>query len=312
MENKTKIIMGYCCISALYPEIRCNRASTKTYLGSMENYKRSEYLIKKANENIKDLKELLKLNVQNDIYAFRLPEQLLPQLDLGYYSLEEFGEKLQSIGEIANKYKIQLSTHPSQYYVLNSLRKDVVKKLVKTLNLFADMFNYMKLNKIPNITLHIGGKGGYETRNDAIEAFCEGYDKLNKNAKKFLVIENDHVSFNIEDCLKINQKLNIPVVFDNKHFDWNNNSIDYDNAVRASIKTWGKRTPKLHLSSDKIKKTHAHSDYVELKDYIRLENAILKTNVPECYVMLECKKKDKAVIELKKEIKSNNINNDSR
>lgn len=296
------INLGYCCVSVLHEELKCSRASTKTYLEKMNPEKRHDYLVDKAKANIDDLIALLKQNHKEEIMAYRVPEQIVPQIDLGYYSLEDVRSDLERAGKVANDLGMQLSSHPSQYFVLNSLREEVVARTIASLNAFADMFALMKLDKVPNLTLHLGMKNGYETPDKAVQVFADNYKRLNENARKYLVIENDHVSFTVEECMKLHEMIHIPVVFDNKHYEWNPGELEFDEAVGMALETWGSRIPKLHLSSDKEGKKHAHSDYIELSDYNKMKKAVEKSNISECYFMLECKQKDKAVLELRKEI----------
>lgn len=301
------INFGYCCISTLNKELRCNSISTKTYLDKHSYEHCREYLKSKADQNIYNLSILLEKNNENNIKAFRLPEQLLPQLDLGYYSLDEYTTKLADIGKTANKYGMQLSRHPSHYLVLNSLRESVVENTITSLNRFAEMFEMMELDIIPNMTLHIGVKSQYDTTMDALDAFCRNFEKLNQSAKNLIVVENDQNSFTVDDCLIIHNKIGIPCVFDNRHYHWNNGELTFDSAVSKCTETWGIRTPKLHLSSENELTIHAHSDYIELCDYLELENALKKCKRKEYNVMLECKEKDKALKKLRHQIKKLNM-----
>lgn len=193
----TQIHLGYCCVSMLHKKLKCNRASTKTYLEKHSRETCHDYLLEKSRQNLKDLAVLLEENYKAGILAFRLPEQLLPQVDLGYYQIDELQEELQNVGRIANQYGIQLSNHPSQYFVLNSLRDAVVQQTVHSLSMIAEVLECMELKKVPNLTLHLGMKNGYEHPALAIDAFCRNYQKLGEAAKKYLVLENDHISFTI-------------------------------------------------------------------------------------------------------------------
>ena len=114
------INLGYCCISVLHKELQCGRSSTKTYLEKHTEEYCHNYLYEKAQANLNDLMELLKLNHEQKIQAFRIPEQILPQLDLEYYTVADLETELKAVGKVANDRKIQISTHPSQYFVLNS------------------------------------------------------------------------------------------------------------------------------------------------------------------------------------------------
>ena len=297
-----QINLGYCCVSMLHKKLKCNRASTKTYLEKHDREACHDYLIEKAKQNLNDLTVLLKENYEAGILAFRLPEQLLPQVDLDYYRIDELGEELKAAGKIANQLGIQLSNHPSQYFVLNSLRESVVNQTIHSLSFIGEVLCHMELEKTPNLTLHLGMKKGYETVDEAINAFCRNYQRMGEAARKYLVLENDHVSFTVDECMKVHEQIGIPIVFDNKHYEWNPGSYSYEEALTKAVSTWGSRIPKLHLSSDKDTIKHAHSDYIDLADYLKMERVLQTTGLPECNVMLECKMKDDAVLRLMNEI----------
>lgn len=297
-----KLQLGYCCVSRINQNLRCNRSSTKTYLDQHTKEECHKYLIEKARNNLDDLIQLLHENKKHKIFAYRMPEQILPQLDLGYYDIEELKGELNQIGKVANEYAMQLSTHPSQYYVLNSLRSAVVDKSIHSLDLFAQTLEYMELEKVPNLVLHIGMKNGYETVDQALEGFCKGYRQLSKAAQTYLVVENDHVSFTVDDCLRLYEEIGVPVVFDNMHYKWNPGKLGYAESVKSTIDTWGNRIPKFHLSSDREEKKHAHAEYIRVEDYLELASAIIGTSIEQAYIMLECKEKDKAVVQLRNEV----------
>ena len=287
----------------LHKELQCSRSSTKTYLDKHSKETCHDYLLEKAHQNLEDLKLLLRYNQEDGIYAYRMPEQILPQLDLGYYKIAELDHELMEVGRVANQYQLQLSTHPSQYFVLNSSREEVVSRTLHSLDLIAETMERMHLDKKPNLTLHLGMKRGYESVEEAITVFCKNYNRLGSAARNYLVLENDHVSFTIEDCLKVHEQIGIPIVFDNKHYEWNAGILTYEEALTKAVNTWGSRIPKLHLSSDRDEKKHAHSDYIQIEDYLTMVRSLHKTKITECNLMLECKQKDAAVVELMKQIR---------
>ena len=65
----------------------------------------------------------------------------------------------------------------------------------------------------------IHGGGIYGDKEKTIERWCDNYNKLPTHIKKRLVLENCERNFSIEDCLKVSEKVNIPVVFDTHHYD---------------------------------------------------------------------------------------------
>lgn len=298
-----KIMLGYCCISTINPKLKCSQGSTKTWLEKNTHEVARAKLLDKTKSNLFNLRKLLHENKANKIFAFRLPEQLLPQADLGYYDIYEFASELKEIGAIANKYKMQLSQHPSQYFVLNSTRADVVDKTVKNLNMFADILAMMELDKTPNLTIHVGAKSGYTSKKEACDAFCRGFDRLNANAKRFLVVENDQNSFTVNDCLYIHNQIGIPVVLDNCHHAFNDDGMTLEQAAALVIPTWGDRIPKFHLSSEDDQTRHSHDDYILLQDYVALGRAIQKTGTQLACVMLEAKQKDSAILDLRSKAK---------
>ena len=298
-----KMLLGYCCISTLNANLKCSQGSTKSWLERNTYEVSRAKLLDKANSNLANLKRLLHANKANKIFAFRIPEQLLPQSDLGYYDISEFATQLAEVGAIANKYGMQISQHPSQYFVLNSTRPEVVDKTVKSLNMFADILDMMQLKKVPNLTVHVGAKSGYATKQDACDAFCAGFEQLNDNAKRFLVVENDQNSFDITDCKYIHDKIGIPVVLDNAHHMFNTGGLTLAEAAAIAVPTWGDRIPKFHLSSEDEQPRHAHADYVTKEDYITFCRAIASTGVDLVCIMLETKLKDKALVELRRSAK---------
>lgn len=298
-----KMMLGYCCISNINPKLKCSQGSTKTWLEKNTHEVARAKLLDKAKSNLYNLKKLLHENKANKIFAFRLPEQLLPQADLGYYTIYEFANELKEIGAIANKYKMQLSQHPSQYFVLNSTREDVVEKTVSNLNTFADILAMMELDKTPNLTIHVGAKSGYPSKQAACDAFCRGFDKLNDNAKRFLVVENDQNSFSVNDCMYIHSQIGIPVVLDNAHHAFNPDGLSLEQAAALVVQTWGDRIPKFHMSSEDDQTRHCHDDYVNIHDYIAFGKAIQATGIPVACVMLEAKQKDKAILDLRIKVK---------
>ncbi len=293
-----KLQLGYACISNLHPTLKCSQNSTKTYLEKLGPGKAGDYLRAKASSNLKNLQLLLQKNVENGIYSFRLPEQLLPQADLGYYDWTEFAPQLRDIGRYCNSKGIQLSQHPSQYFVLNSTRPDVVDKTIDSLNLFADILAAFGCKRVPNLTIHVGAKSGYKSLILACESFCENFKRLNDNAKSFLVVENDQNSFSTEHCVYIHNTIGIPVVFDNAHFKHNPGQMSFDDAVKLSLMTWGNRIPKMHLSSEDEQTRHAHSDFIDPSDYKELVRACLRANADKVIFILECKQKDVALLRL--------------
>ena len=150
----------------------------------------------------------------------------------------------------------------------------------------------------------VHGGGLYGDKEKTMDRWCEQYKLLPENIRKRLVLENCEKCFSIEDCLKISEKVNIPVVFDTHHYECYNllhpenqmkPAVEY---IEAILNTWKRRgiKPKFHVSEQGSGRTGHHSDYIEvIPDYLM--------EIPEKYnthidIMIEAKKKELAIKKL--------------
>lgn len=292
-----QIIFGYACISELHPTLKTGSTSTLTYINKLPLEKRGDYLRPKARENLKALKTLLKKNAENNIKAYRLSDSLLPMADLGYYDTLEFAEDLWECGKIANEHDLFLSFHPSQFFVLNSTTPHVVENCVKNFNIFAEILTLMQLKNKPVLLTHVGARSTYSTNVAACEAFAKNYELLSPEARSFLAVENDQSAHSIDSCMTIHQIIKIPVVIDSAHYAYKPFAdVSFEHATRLALSTWGNRVPKVHISSELEGSTrHAHADYILRDDAAKVYSALKQSGVEKVILMVEAKKKDRAV-----------------
>lgn len=306
------IIFGYACISELHPQLKTGSTSTLTYINRLPLEQRGDYLRVKARANLKALGQLLRRNAQSDIRAYRLPDSLLPMADLDYYNINEFESQLRECGEIANRFDMHLSFHPSQFFVLNSATPHVVQNTVKNLDIFAQILELMQLKNHPVLLTHVGARSTYRTQDLACDAFCQNYRLLSPIAQQYLCVENDQTAHSIDSCFYIHQHIGIPVVFDSAHYMKKPvANMSLTNAIESSLCTWNGRTPKLHLSSERDDDgRHAHADYIKLDDYSEMVRSIQslqwrqqrelgEIKVQDVIIMIEAKKKDAALVKLR-------------
>jgi UV DNA damage endonuclease len=293
-----EIIFGYACISELNPQIKTGSTSTLTHINKLPESQRGDYLRVKARANLQSLKLLLEKNAQAHIRAYRLPDSLLPMADLGYYDVLEFAQDLWECGQIANRHNMHLSFHPSQFFVLNSATPHVVENTVKNFNIYGEILTLMQLVNTPTLLTHVGARSTYPTNQIACEAFCRHYSLLNPQAQSFLAVENDQSAHSIDSCLIISNLIGIPVVIDTAHWAYKPTSdMTFDTAIRLALATWApNRTPKIHISSELAgSPRHAHADFILREDAIALHDALAQSNPEKVIVMVEAKKKDRAV-----------------
>lgn len=297
----SKIIWGYACISDLHPVYKTGSTSTLTYINKLPEHQRGDYLKQKAQANLAALEQLLIKNNQNKIKAYRMPDSLLPMADLSYYQVSDFAKQLKQIGKLANKLDAFISFHPSQFFVLNSATPRVVDSAVHNFNIFAEILEAMELVNKPVLLTHVGARSTYATAEAACDAFCNNFRRLSPAAQEYFAVENDQSAHSIDSCLYINSKIDIPVVVDNAHYAYKPvKNMSFTKAVHLASKTWKDRVQKLHLSSElEGSPRHAHSDFILQEDWKKTLSAIQRAGIERAIVMVEVKKKDRAVQQLR-------------
>jgi UV DNA damage endonuclease len=283
------INLGYACINTT---IDCT--SNKTF--RLKSY--SEERLKETIElNLNCLDKIIEWNYKNEIKFFRIGSGLIPfaSHEICKFNWQKYYEKeFKKIGKKIKKYKIRVSMHPDQFVVLNSPTKSIVEKSIKEIEYHCDVLDSLGMGTESKITLHVGGM--YGNKQEAIERFISNYNKLPKRIKERIVVENDDKMYTIDDCLYINERCGVPVVFDWFHNECNPvESVNY----KRIIKTWGKNdgNPIFHYS-DQLEggRKGSHSHTIDIKKYKKFEKQIKKYNVD---LMLEVKDKEKSVLKIK-------------
>lgn len=103
------------------------------------------------------------------------------------------------IGQLARQLGVRLSFHPGQYCVLASESADVVDRSVEEFEYHVDMARYMGYGKEFQdfkINVHIAGRRGPQGIIDIIP-------RLTPEARNTLTIENDEMSWGVEDSIKL-------------------------------------------------------------------------------------------------------------
>lgn len=282
--------IGYACIPLKIPN-RTNRSF------SIKNYNET-LLTEKINSNLDDLLKILKYNISNDIYLFRIASDIIP---FGSHPINnfnwsyEFKDKLKIIGNFIKKNNIRVSMHPGQYTVINSNNSDTVKKSIKDLEYHTKFLDSFDLDNKHKIILHIGGI--YNDKPTAINNFINTYNSLPLNIKNRLVIENDEKNYSIDDLIYISEKCSIPIVYDNLHNYCFKGFYENPCSILSKIKHSWKYTDgniKVHYSEQDInKKQGSHSFTITSQ---KILDYILETQNFDIDIMLEVKDKDFSAI----------------
>lgn len=280
------IRLGYACICNSIEE----HMHTITYTNYLKDKNKINDIVK---QNFEVLKKILTYNNKNNIHFYRLSSNFIPCASIIEYDYPNIFKK--EFKEISKLIKGRFDMHLSEYCILNSTNKEVVKRSIDEIKYHYKLLKSFKVK--PNLIIHIGSKSfGKE---NSITRFINNFNKLPNYLKNTLLIENDDKVFNVEDTLKLCQKIKRPMVLDVHHHNCNKTEKDLSNYLNEIFNTWD-TVPKIHFSSPKNKKDfRAHNDYINSDDFINFIKLIDR----DIDIMLEAKAKDDALFRLVRELK---------
>ena len=291
--------LGYACVN--------EHLKPKTFktcrLASIEKYG-LDYLRERILHNIDLTYEILQWNVKNGIYLYRMSSDLMPLIthplildnyDWRWYLDQEILYKLDLIKTYVIKHDLRLSMHPDQFTVLNSDKAHVVKNSIDYLDYHQRLLESVGGH---DIILHVGGV--YGDKKNAIKRFILAFKALEPKIKGYIRLENDDKSYHIHDVIKISQETDIPIIFDIHHHMCYQQKPVGSQDLKDIVDSWKGKIPKVHISSGRTgMKDRSHHDFIRYKDFEVLDNLFRDYKID---VMVEAKKKEKAVIKLLEEI----------
>jgi len=297
----TNFRLGYACICT---ELRKNDIfASRTIRLSTLKTKGIEYVKGLALQNLRDLLTILKWNKEHHIYFMRLSSEMFPfasHLEHGY-SLDFADDLLKMIGQYARDNNMRLTMHPGQYDVLSSASETVIKNTTSDLTHHCDILDRMGMGSDSVMIIH--GGGVYGNKVESLKRLTDNILKLPENVRNRLVLENCEMAYCVEDLLHISEELQVPLVLDFHHDDIFPSSKPIHTYFERVFAVWNKRgiKPKVHVSNsvpgvtNKDSKTmrRKHSDYIQF-----LHNSLLTITFP-IDVMLECKMKEQAILNLR-------------
>lgn len=280
------IRLGYACICNSIEE----HMHTITYTNYLKDKNKINDIVK---QNFEVLKKILTYNNKNNIHFYRLSSNFIPCASIIEYDYPNIFKT--EFKEISKLIKGRFDMHLSEYCILNSTNKEVVERSIDEIKYHYKLLKSFKVK--PNLIIHIGSKSfGKE---NSITRFINNFNKLPNYLKNTLLIENDDKVFNVEDTLRLCQKIKRPMVLDVHHHNCNKTEKDLSNYLNEIFNTWD-TTPKIHFSSPKNKKDfRAHNDYINSDDFINFIKLIDR----DIDIMLEAKAKDDALFRLVRELK---------
>jgi len=251
-----------------------------------------------------------------------------PDLPQFHGQVEECREELAAVGARLREADVRLSTHPSQYIVLNSEDPAIRAAAARDVELQADLLDAMGAGPEAVCVLHVGGAvGGFAA---AMARFELGLEALSDRARDRLVIENDDRTFALCHVIDLHRRTGLKVVWDILHHHCNDpEGIPDREALELALGTWpGGVVPKIHYSTPKtaveerkrrvgrrverswvLPQLRAHADLI---DPIGFEHFLRETAAGlEVDVMLEAKAKDLALLRLRDQLAARGLHPDA-
>ena len=120
------IRLGYVSISKTL-DISTSKTITYTEFIKNNDFNKLDNIIK---ENLCNLEKIIDYNIKNNVHFYRLTSKLIPlatleEVDFDY--IEGYKDYYKKIGDKIKKYNIRVDTHPDQFCVLNSTKKEIVE-----------------------------------------------------------------------------------------------------------------------------------------------------------------------------------------
>ena len=303
MNLKQKL--GYACINVELQskKIKTSRTIRKDKFLQDNNL---ELVSELSIQNLKDLRQVVRWNVENNINFYRITSNLFPWWS--EYELESLPNFriiksiLEDIGKISKDNNQRLTFHPGHFTILASNNPEVVRLSILELEQHSNVFDLMGFEPSTwnKLNIHMGtSKDGFEL---TANRFIENFLKLSSNCQKRITLENDDKvnMWSVKNLYDyIYSKVNIPIVFDLHHHRVGAKSdLSIKESMDLAFKTWGDIDPIIHFSSskkefeDKSSKPVAHADFV----YESLNNYYS----PNVWVMIEAKMKEQSLLEYRK------------
>lgn len=154
--------------------------------------------------------------------CLRISSDMFPAYDhpLGswVYRERELAGRLETvmagIGVAARTHGVRLSLHPGQFCVLNSPSAETLANAVGELEYHTDIMRLLGHAggwhpHGAHINIHGGNRAG------GVEGFRLGFARLSEDARNLLTVENDEMSFGLDDLLPLADTL--PIVLDIHH-----------------------------------------------------------------------------------------------
>jgi UV DNA damage endonuclease len=262
-------------------------------------------LIQTVRGNLTHLIQILDYNVNHGLLFFRISSDLIPFASHPICKLncfELFQSEFEQIGIFIKKHSIRVSMHPDQFVILNSPNNTIIKSSISKLKYHCKVLDAMRLDETAKVQIHVGGV--YGNKIEALTRFVGTYNTLDNAIRRRLVIENDDHLYHLNDCLELNRRINIPIVFDSFHHELLSNGESLKLALMKAMSTWDKNRDGLpivdysspHIGNDEKSIKGRKGKHAERIDATSFKKFLKETEGLDFDVMLEIKDKEKSAL----------------
>jgi UV DNA damage repair endonuclease len=190
--------------------------------------------------------------LDKNLRMVRLSSDLLPvytQSDWAYFwrrsdVMDYCQRHFLAVGDSARRSGVRLSFHPGQFTVLASANLNIVDRSIEEFEYHADMVRWMGYGRSFQdfkINVHISGQQGPD-------GIRRAYARLSPEARNCITIENEEISYGLDDCLTISDL--VPIVLD-VHHNWIKTGSyisPMDSKVSQVVDSWRGVRPTMHYS----------------------------------------------------------------
>lgn len=284
--------IGYPCI---------NQSIGKKTISTFRLRSYSEAKVKQSIEyNLGCLYEILQFNIDHGLYFFRISSDIIPFASHPIFKFqwrEDFAKQIFDLGQLIKENEIRISMHPDQFVLLNSPNPLVVGNSIRELDYESGFLDELGLERSAKIQIHVGGV--YQNKEESINKFIKVYKNLlPPRIKSRLVIENDDFRYDLLDCLKINEEVDIPIIFDAFHNECMG-QIPQREAITLSAETWKKSDGVLMIDYSNQQPNSRKGKHISSLDPGQFKQFMRTTKGLDFDIMLEVKDKEKSAIKAK-------------
>jgi UV DNA damage endonuclease len=265
-------------------------------------------LVETVRGNLLCLHRILEFNQKNGLLFFRITSDLVPFASHPVCAVpwpETFAAEFAAIGAFIKGNGMRISMHPDQFTLINSPDPEIFRRSAAELNYHARVLDLLGLDLTAKIQIHGGGVYGDKAK--SLDRFCSRFERLAQSVRRRLVVENDDRQYSVADCLAINRRTEIPVLFDSFHHQLNRNGEDPAEALLLAAATWGKRDglPMVDYSSQKNgERSGSHAESIDLRDFAAF---IATAGGLDFDIMLEIKDKEKSALRARRFLAKMNL-----